>query len=310
MQHIRLEGFVPPLVTPLTGDGSLDAGSMRRLIERVVQAGARAVFVLGTSGEFTLLDPSTQRAVIQSAVAQSGGRVPVLVGVSDHGVPGVLEKAGWAQEAGADGLVVTPPFYFPFSQGEVESFIEGLLARTALPVILYNIPQLAQTGFSVELATRLASHPRVVGIKDSSGDFIYFQRLIEAIKPVRPEFGIMQGRESLAAASLLMGADGIVPGLGNLAPGLCARLVEAARAGDLPGARLLQAKLSALETLYSVGPKAISGLKAALALQGLAPAELAPPNAPLGEEGVAKVRAILAAHFESEEGGVELARPM
>lgn len=296
MPSVTLEGFVPPLITPLHPDGSLDTPTLRRLSERVVAAGAAAVFALGTSAEFSLLSEGMRRQVVATVLGAVGDQVPVLVGISDTGAPAVLERARSFQGMGAHALVISPPFYFPFTQTEIASFLQEVLAATELPIVLYNIPSLAQNALSVDLVAELAENPRVLGIKDSSGDFMYFQELLWRVKSVRPDFGVLQGREALCGASILMGADGIVPGLGNLAPELCMRLLQAGRAGDLNMTRILQSRLTDLEGIYAVGTKAIAGLKAAMALAGWGTSWPMAPNAPLDAQGMERVRAILARH--------------
>jgi 4-hydroxy-tetrahydrodipicolinate synthase len=227
---LQIGGFVPPLVTPLTSGGDIDVPALAQLADRLVRAGVHAIFALGTSAEFSLLTSDQHKCVVDTTLEAVAGRIPVLVGVSDTVPARVKKRLAWAQTAGAAAGVVCPPYYFPFSQAEIRSFILEVLGAADLPIMLYNIPSLAQNQLEVELVTELAGCARIIGIKDSSGDFIYFQHLLRGTRSVRAGFSVMQGRECLSAASLLMGADGLVPGLGNLVPELCVSLLEAAQA--------------------------------------------------------------------------------
>lgn len=293
----KLKGFVPPLVTPVMENGELDAHLLKRLAQRVVDAGASAVFALGTSAEFSLLGEEQQKRVVATIVEALGNKVPVVVGISDTGPTKVIQRLTWVQKAGAAAIVVCPPFYFPFTQEEIRRFYYDVLNASDLPLILYNIPNLAHNHLGVELVAELAANPQVLGIKDSGGDFAYFQRLLTAVKAVRSDFAVMQGRECLSAASLLMGADGLVPGLGNLAPELCMQLLRSAQAGDIKTSRQLQARLTGLEGIYDVGSKAIAGLKAAMTLTGWGTPWPIQPNTPVDDQGIARVREILAQYW-------------
>jgi 4-hydroxy-tetrahydrodipicolinate synthase len=289
----HIAGFIPPLVTPVTESGNIARNVLSNITNNVVQAGANAVFALGTSAESSLLSDEQQKEIVDTVIETVRGRIPVLVGVSDTAPARVKARMCWAKAAGAAALVVCPPYYFPFTQTEIRTYILDLLEATDLPIVLYNIPSLAHNQLSIDLVAELASSPRVLGIKDSSGDFMYFQRLLYTVRKVRTDFTVMQGRESLSAASLLMGADGIVPGLGNLVPELCVHIIKAAQAFDVPDCRILQAQLTALESLYDTGAKAIAGLKAALSLTGLGTPWPVAPNDAVDSAGMEQVRRIL-----------------
>ena len=137
-----------------------------------------------------------------------------------------------AADAGADALVVGSPYYFGVDAASQQRHVEAILSATPLPVLLYNIPQCTHTPLAREAVQALAAEPRILGIKDSWGDLPYFQSLL-TLKLARPTFRVLQGHEHAAMASLLLGADGLIPGLGNVAPRVMVDLVQAARAGDV-----------------------------------------------------------------------------
>jgi dihydrodipicolinate synthase/N-acetylneuraminate lyase len=253
-------GIICPLASPLLDDESLDGNGLRRLIERVLPD-LDGVFVLGSSGEFAMLaDDEADRAVTETLNIVNG-RVPVYVGCSDAGTKRAISKLVRANREGVRYVVATSSYYYSVANQEAmfEHFTR-IAEASPLPVILYNIPQ--NTGINLETGTvrRLSEHPNIIGIKDSTGDMFLFQELL-AFK--RDDFIVMQGREQLAAASLWLGADGIVSALPNIAPHFFRLLTEAIETGDKPRALDLQHSITRLAAIFDQGYW-VSGLKAAL----------------------------------------------
>ena len=270
----QLHGIIPPLISPLDDAGTPDAGAMAALVDHVIGGACSGLFMLGGCGEGAWLT-STQRGAVVRAAA---GRVPVLAGVMLPATGPAIEAARQAADEGADALVVGSPYYFGVEPAAQERHVEAVLAATPLPALLYNIPQCTHHVLPAETVGRLAREPRVLGIKDSAGDFEAFQKLL-AIKRKRAHFRVLQGHEALAAASLLQGGDGMVPGMANLAPALFVSLQAAADRGAAAECARLQQQITALARIYQQGPW-LSALKAACALLGLGNGRPAPPLAP------------------------------
>jgi len=294
-----LHGIVPPLISPLDEAGVPDCVAMAALVDHVVGAGCTGLFVLGGCGEGAWLTASQRGAVIRNAARAAAGRVPVLAGVMLPGTGAAVEAAHQAAQEGADALVVGSPYYFGVDAAAQERHIGQVLAATSRPALLYNIPQCTHHVLALATVRALARDPRVLGIKDSAGDFEAFQALL-AIKQERPDFRVLQGHESLAAASLLQGADGMVPGLANVVPALFVELQAAADRGAAAECAVLQRRVAALAQLYRQGPW-LAALKAACALRGLGNGRPAPPLLPASAADRDAVRALL------EEAGA--ARP-
>jgi len=161
-------------------------------------------------------------------------------------------------------------------------------------VLLYNIPQCTHTPLAHEMVTALASEPRILGVKDSWGDLSYFQSLL-TLKLARPAFRVLQGVEQASMASLLLGADGLIPGLGNIAPRLMVDLVLAAHAGDVPTCQTLHGQIVDLAGVYAQ-KGGLAGLYAACASLGLGKCLPAEPWIAADGDDVAAIDAILEAH--------------
>ena len=286
-----LHGIVPPLISPLDDAGGVDADAMAALVEHVVGAGCTALFMLGGCGEGAWLTPTQRGAVIRQAVAAAAGRVPVLAGVMLPGTGPAVEAARQAAGEGADALVVGSPYYFGVDAAAQERHVGQVLAATSLPALLYNIPQCTHHVLPPATVRTLARDPRVLAIKDSAGDFEAFQALL-AIKQERAQFRVLQGHESLAAASLLQGADGMVPGLANVVPALFVALQAAVDRGDAAECARLQRRIAALAGLYRQGPW-LAALKVACAMRGLGNGRPAPPLSPATSADRAAVRRLL-----------------
>lgn len=275
-----LTGIIPPLVTPLCDRDTLDTAGLERVIEHVLAGGVHGLFLLGTTGEGPSLGYRLRRELISAACRQVRGRVPVLVGITDTAFVESVDLAGHAAEAGAQAVVLAPPYYMPEGQPELREYLGHLLPELALPLFLYNMPPLTKVPFELETVRWAMDQPRILGMKDSSGSMIYFNRVLELL-PGRTGWTLLTGPEELLAECVLAGGHGGVCGGANIFPALYVKLFEAARAGDLVRARQLHALVMRVSgRLYHLGRHAstvIKGIKCALSCLGLCDDFLAEP---------------------------------
>ncbi len=288
-----LRGVIPPMISPLSRAGDVDVDAVSRVADYILDGGCSGLFVLGGTGEGAWLSTSQRQAIVGASVRAAAGRAPVLVGLMLPGTAPVRDAAHQAEDAGADALVVGSPYYFGVDAAAQRRHVEAVLEATPLPILLYNIPQCTHTPLAREAVQALASEPRILGVKDSWGDLPYFQSLL-TIKYSRPSFRVLQGHEHAAMASLILGADGLIPGLGNAAPGVMVGLVKAARAKDLATCQRLHNEIIALTGMYTQA--GIPGLYAACSLLGLIQNVPAEPWAPVGEADMSAIQAILRKH--------------
>ena len=289
-----LRGIVPPLVTPLAGPDSLDLPGLERLLARIVDAGCSGVFVLGTTGEAQALSYELRHQMVRETCRMLRGRLPVLAGISDTSTVECVRFGRTAVEAGADAVVTAPPFYFRLAQSDLLRHIEMLAREIPAPLFLYNMPALTKLVYEPETVGAASEIPGVAGFKDSSGDLLYFQRVLRAVAH-RREFTVLIGPEELLPQAVHLGAHGGISGGANLRPELYVSLYEAAAGGRWDEARALQQQVLELsERVYHVGDPATSyirGLKCALGLEGICSDLPAPPLLPLNE----RERAMIAA---------------
>jgi len=289
-----LRGVIPPMISPLTTSRQVDAEAVDRVVDYVLAGGCSGLFVLGGVGEGAWLSTAQRGGIVEATVRATAGRAPVLVGLMLPGTAPAREAALQAADAGADALVVGSPYYFGVDAASQQRHVEAILSATTLPVLLYNIPQCTHAPLAREAVEVLSTEPRILGVKDSWGDLPYFQSLL-TLKQRRPSFRVLQGHEHAAMASLLLGADGLIPGLGNVAPRVLVSLVRAARAGDIATCQRLHGEIFELTGMYT-NKAGLAGLYAACALLGLARNVPAEPWVAVGDADLPAIEAILRQH--------------
>jgi dihydrodipicolinate synthase/N-acetylneuraminate lyase len=290
-----LRGIIPPIVTPLIEHDKIDEPGTRRLLEHVIQANVAGVFVLGTTGEFASLSPAVRADFIRLCCQVVDGRVPLLIGITDSSITTTIEMATIAKEAGASAVVLTAPFYFPLEQSEIQHYVERVLEHVDLPIMLYNMPGLTKVWFEVDTLRELAKCSKIVGIKDSSGDLEYFQKVCK-LKEQRPDWTIMMGLEHLLVDAIQMGADGGVNGGANVEPDLFVSVCNAAMEGDEAQIQKLMNRVNALQAIYKVGTpgfRLVTATKCALSLKGICSDVMADPFHAFQPEERKQVKCVL-----------------
>ncbi|KPC82907.1 MULTISPECIES: dihydrodipicolinate synthase family protein [Streptomyces] len=254
-------GVIPPVVTPLTEDGELDRDSLERVVGHLLDGGVSGLFALGSSGETAYLTPGQQDEVIKVITAASAGRVPVLVGAIETTTNRTIERARAAAALGADAVVATAPFYTRTHATEIDRHFRDIAAAVDLPLLAYDVPVCVHSKLDPELLLPLAAEGVLAGVKDSSGDDGSFRRLAIGARGL-PGFSVLTGHELVVDAMMLGGADGSVPGLGNVDPHGYVRLHEAAVRGDWAAAKAEQDRLVAL---FDIVTAAVPGTASATA---------------------------------------------
>lgn len=297
----KYTGVVPPIVTPLDTNGEVDTVSLERLVGSLLTAGVSGIFALGSSGESAYLTDAQRDTVLDTVVGAVSGRVPVMAGCIETTTNRVVERADAAAKQGADALVVTAPFYTRTHPTEVDRHFRMVRSRTELPILAYDVPVSVHSKLSADEVLQLAADGVVDGVKDSSGDDPGLRDLVIGSREI-PGFSVLTGHEAVVDAMMLMGADGAVPGLGNVDPAGYVRLMAACLAGDWETARREQERLIRLFRIVRAADPATAGgstaglgaFKCALALLGVIDnAVPAPPMRPFTDEETRRVRAVL-----------------
>ena len=290
-----LKGIVPPMVTPLRERDTLDIEGLERLIEHILGGGVHGLFLLGTTGEGPSLSHRLQRELIERSCGLVAGRVPVLVSITDTSFEETLRLARCAEEAGAQALVLSAPYFYAFAGEELWGYVKRLASELPLPVLLYNIPGRPSPTFDLETLRRAMDLPNVLGLKDSSSNMLYFHRVRRLIT-ARADWTLMVGPEELLAEAVLLGGHGGVSGGANVNPRLYVDLYEAAARGDLERVNELHRQVMEVSSrLYHVGvyegPSVfLNALKTSLGILGICDDFVAEPFQPFGSEERNEVR--------------------
>jgi len=295
-----IKGIIPPLVTPLSEEGGLDAAGLARVVEHVIEGGVHGLFVLGTTGEGPSLPYAVRTDLIERVCDQADGRVPVLVGITDASLGQAVHVADAASRSGAQAVVLAPPFYYQIDQRELHRFVDRLIDTIDLPVFLYDNPGLTGVSFEMDTVRTLIQRPEVVGFKDSSGDAVRFHRLRKVLQEA--DIPLFVGPEELLAESLIMGADGGVPGGANIFPELYVGVYDAVQAGRIERVRVLHARIMELsavvyrsdrEGAYG-SSRVINGIKSALSAMDICSDVLAAPLRSASTEKAERIRSFVA----------------
>jgi dihydrodipicolinate synthase/N-acetylneuraminate lyase len=289
----QLEGITVALATPLTADAKLDALALERLIERALSGGAACLFPLGWMGEQPLLRDETRREVMVETCALARGRVPVRAGISENSLERALQQARAASEAGADCILSTPPYAYDIPQSHVVHFFKELAAQSRMPVVIY---QNGEVGVQITEDTlhELSYLPGVVGVKASMPYHTMQRSFARTHRP--GEFAVMSGDEYLYGPALFLGMRHFtMGGPGNLCPGWCVRMYDAALAGEWHVVQRMQQRLlafcDALFASHSLTPYAV--VKCALEHLGLCERHITSPHVEADDTEAARIAAVV-----------------
>lgn len=297
---LRLHGVIPPVITPFTSERHIDRAALESIVEHLIGSGVHGLFPLGSTGEVAYLTDGQRREVAATVVQATAGRVPVLLGCIDFTAARVIEQARIAQDAGVDGIVATTPIYAINDAGELADHFRGIRSAVDLPLVAYDVPVRAHSRPTLDTLLQLAQEQVLAGVKDSSGDDIGFRRLVRANRAAGSPLALLTGHELLCDAMLMIGADGLVPGLGNVDPAGYVRLYDAALAEDWDRAVLEQERLADLFEIVFTAPgrsadaRGVGAFKTAMVALGLLPtATMAAPVTALDADHDDAVRQIV-----------------
>ncbi len=263
----KIEGVFTPHIIPLDSAGQIDEAELRRYIDWLIAKGVHGLYPNGSTGEFTRFTVEERRRIVEIVCDQAAGRVLVLAGAAETNVRETIRACEHYAGCGARAVAIVSPFYYRLSPEAIFAYFHEIAANSPIDVTLYNIPLFASP-IDVPTIRRLAELPRIVGIKDSSGDLTFLMRMIAAVRPVRPDFSFLTGWEALLVPSLLLGADGGTHATSGAIPEVTRSLYDLTKAGRLDEAFKLQYGLLELfDAMLSTDfPE---GFRAAVELRGI-----------------------------------------
>lgn len=271
----RIQGAMVPILTPLTPNEQIDTVSLRRLVNYLLDNGVHGIWAAGTNGEFAALSNDQIRTVIETVVNEVAGRVPVIGNVSAPATKSTVALGLTMRGVGLDGIAATPPYYYDCGQDELMDHYRRINDEVELPLWVYNIPQNVKTTVAPTTIAQLANEGSIVGVKDSSGAGENLAQLVSLRK--QTGFDLLQflGTSHRITTSRAVGADGVIPGIGNLIPSIVSKAWEAGETGDPVKTLELDSKIESALKIHKLanGGNADSarfaGMKSALKLMGI-----------------------------------------
>jgi 4-hydroxy-tetrahydrodipicolinate synthase len=277
------------LITPFAADGSVDEASLRRLVKRQIDAGINFLVPCGTTGESPTLARREHLRVVEIALEEAKGKVPVLAGAGGYNTAEVIELAGELRHLGVDGILSVTPYYNKPTQEGLYQHFKAIAKALPLPMVVYSVQ--GRTAVNVEPATlkRLAEIENIVGVKEASGNI---GQMASVVHQVPESFNVLSGDDSITIPLVALGGRGIISVVSNEIPGEMTKLTKLAMAGDFAGARAMQRQWLPLMDVNFVESNPIP-VKAAMAMMGLCEQVWRLPMTPPSAQNHAKIEAVL-----------------
>lgn len=283
-----IQGSIVALITPFR-DGRLDEAALCRMVEWHIEQGTHGIVPVGTTGESPTLSHDEHCRVIELVVQQAAGRVPVIAGAGSNNPIEAIEYTRVAERAGADATLHVAGYYNRPNQDGLYHHFKMLHDETNIPIILYNIPPRAIVDIQPATMARLAELPRIIGVKDATGDL---SRPWSERQLIKKPFTWLSGEDATAVAYNVSGGTGCISVTANVAPKLVAQVQELTLAGKWDEAKALQDRLIPLHQAMFAEPSP-AGAKYAASLLGLCTETCRIPVMPLSEATKARIRSVM-----------------
>jgi 4-hydroxy-tetrahydrodipicolinate synthase len=277
------------LVTPFRRDLSLDEETLRRLVRRQIDAGVNFLVPCGTTGESPTLTRAEHLRVVEIALEEARGKVPVLAGAGGYNTSEVIELARELERMGVAGILSVTPYYNKPTQEGLYQHYKAIASSVGLPIVVYSVQ--GRTGVNVEPATlaRLAAIENIVGVKEASGNI---GQVATILNEVPSSFTVLSGDDAVTIPVMALGGRGIVSVVSNQIPGEMTQLAQACLRGDFETARRVQARYLPLMNINFVESNPIP-VKAAMGLMELLEPVYRLPLAPPSPANLARIAKVL-----------------
>lgn len=298
MKAVEIKGIIPPIITPMNDDESINVAELRAQVNRQIEGGVHAIFCFGTNGEGYILNGKEKELVLRTVIEETNGRVPVYAGTGCISTKETIEQSKMAQSLGADVLSIITPSFAAASQNELYEHYKAVAEAVDMPIVLYNIP--ARTGNALAPATvaRLAQIDNIVGAKDSSGNFTNILAYIDAGKSKKNgTFSTLSGNDQLIIWNLLAGGTGGIAGCANVYPHVMASIYNLFMEGKIEEAKAANASIASFRACFKYGnPNTI--VKTAVAMLGYNVGKCRAPFNQVPEEGIKALEKVLKENAE------------
>ena len=293
MKQVEIKGIIPPILTPMNEDESVNLDAFRSEIERLLAGGVHGIFPSGTNGEAYILTATERLDLIAATVDQVKGRVPVYAGTGCISTAETIKMSVEAEKLGADVLSIITPFFAAASQKELYDHYCEIAKHVNIPIVLYNIPPRTGNKLLPETVAKLGRDVDVImGAKDSSGDVENLKAYIRETRDI-PGFSVLAGNDGNILTCLKEGGNGGIAGRANIWPHTVAQIYNYFVAGDVEKAQQMQDAVATIQRAFKFGnPNTV--IKKAAALRGFPVGNCRKPFCYVSDEGIAVLKEILA----------------
>jgi len=291
---MELKGSIVALVTPFK-DGKVDEESLRNLIKWHLESGTHGILVLGTTGEAATMDMDERKRVMEIALEEAKGKVPLIVGTGTNNTKVALKYTKLAKEMGFDAALIVAPYYNKPTQAGLYQHYSTIAKEVDIPIILYNVPGRTSVNILPETTAKLAEIPNIVAIKEACGSI---KQITEVIMRVPSDFTVLSGDDFTALATVLLGGKGVISVAANVMPKEMSQLMESALNGDVATAKDLNLKLYPLFKGMFIETNPVPA-KFALWLMGkIETPEVRLPLAPLSDASLESLKTLLKDNYQ------------
>lgn len=287
----KYHGVVVPMVTPVTKEGGIDVKAVERIIDNFAKYNVSAL-LMGTTGEGNSVAVEQGVKMIEAAAKAAAGRITIYAGLAGNCVSEQMEAAKKFVAAGADVIAATLPCYYALTPEQMMKYYTDLADALTIPLMLYNITITTHMSIPVDVIEKLSHHPNIVGLKDSEDNQERMEEILRLVAD-RDDFAYFCGCAANSAKALSLGADGIVPSVGNYLPKMYADLFDAGVKGDTATAEDLQQKTIEIGKINTAGltlGQSLAGLKVIMKMVGLCDTFMLPPLTELDDDTVKRIQ--------------------
>jgi len=287
----KYHGVVVPMVTPVTKEGDIDVKAVERIIDNFAKYNVSAL-LMGTTGEGNSVAVEQGVKMIEAAAKAAAGRITIYAGLAGNCVSEQKEAAKKFVSAGADVIAATLPCYYALTPEQMMKYYTDLADVLTIPLMLYNITITTHMSIPVDVIEKLSHHPNIVGLKDSEDNQERMEEILRLVAD-RDDFAYFCGCAANSAKALSLGADGIVPSVGNYLPKMYADLFDAGVKGDTATAEDLQQKTIEIGKINTAGltlGQSLAGLKVIMKMVGLCDTFMLPPLTELDDDTVKRIQ--------------------
>ena len=263
--------YIAPTITLFRQDGTMDFESQEKLCDNLIEKGMDGILVEGSSSEFFAMPMDQRRKMAEFSIEKVNHRVKLIIGTSNMVADEIIDFSNFCLDAGADAVMILPPYYFHFGAGELLHYYDHLANQIHGNIYIYNFPD--NTGYTIPPETVLQLtklHSNIVGIKDTIPGMDHTRELIKVVKSQVPSFEIYSGYDDNFAHNVLAGGNGCIAALSNVVPEICAAWVRAFRENDMEGVVKGQRAIDRMMDLYAIRSPFLPVMKEAVKLRGLA----------------------------------------